>query len=313
MNACLARCPNAIRVRAAPYALSLLAGAILTSSDVCAAPQTFNTALPIATEQVVLREQLLYKRLRGDPSPLDRQTEVLASTTIVGYGATGDLALFAALPVLDKSLTLRPASGPRVHRGANGIGDVRLFARYTLVQRDAAGSSLRVAPFLGLELPTGDDGQADAMGRLPPPLQPGSGSWDPFVGVVATYQTLRYQLDTQLGYQANTEGDAFELGDTLRLDGSAQYRIWPRELGRGVPGFLYLGVEANLMHQERTRIGGAKDPSSGGQIFQLAPSLQYVTRRWVLEATVQVPVAQDPNGTALEEDFTVRAGFRVNF
>jgi hypothetical protein len=38
-----------------------------------------------------------------------------------------------------------------------------------------------------------------------------------------------------------------------------------------------------------------------------------VTRRWVAEAIVQVPVVQELNGTALEDNFIVRAGFRVNF
>jgi hypothetical protein len=38
-----------------------------------------------------------------------------------------------------------------------------------------------------------------------------------------------------------------------------------------------------------------------------------VTKRWVAEAIVQLPVAQNLNGAALEDDVIVRAGFRVNF
>ena len=38
-----------------------------------------------------------------------------------------------------------------------------------------------------------------------------------------------------------------------------------------------------------------------------------MTKRWIVEAAVQLPVVQSPNGTALESDYTVRAGFRVNF
>ena len=43
------------------------------------------------------------------------------------------------------------------------------------------------------------------------------------------------------------------------------------------------------------------------------PGLQYVTKRWIVEAAVQVPVVQDLNGTALEKDTILRGGFRVNF
>lgn len=34
---------------------------------------------------------------------------------------------------------------------------------------------------------------------------------------------------------------------------------------------------------------------------------------WTLEGAVQVPVVQDLNGTALENDYIVRAGVRFNF
>ena len=80
-----------------------------------------------------------------------------------------------------------------------------------------------------------------------------------------------------------------------------------------MPGFLYGVLEANLLHQEKDEINGTNDPDSGGTSFFLSPGVQYVTRRWVVEAIVQVPVAQDLNGRALEDDFIVRAGFRIAF
>ena len=34
---------------------------------------------------------------------------------------------------------------------------------------------------------------------------------------------------------------------------------------------------------------------------------------WIVEGSVQIPVSQDLNGSALENDYIVRAGFRWNF
>ena len=144
-------------------------------------------------------------------------------------------------------------------------------------------------------------------------MQPGSGSWDPFAGVVATYQVLDFQLDAQASYRVNTEANGFEFGDVARFDASLQYRLWPRTLGRGVPGFLYGILEANLIHEDRDEDGGVDDPNSGGTTLFLTPGLQYVTKRWIVEAAVQLPAVQDLNGTALENDYVVRAGFRFNF
>jgi len=290
-----------------------VAGAIGGSSGAFAAPETFNTALPVAEGEFIFREQFLYRKASDDPSAADRNLEVLGGISVLGYGATSDLALFGVLPYLDKRLELTDSSGQRIARSTRGIGDAQLFGRYTLFQRDMRGSNFRIAPFLGLELPTGDDDDADSFGTLPATLQLGSGSWDPFGGLIATYQTLDYQVDAQVSYKANTEANDFEFGDELRFDASLQYRLWPRELGSGVPGFLYGVLETNVLHQAKNQTGGVNDPNSGGTTVFLSPGLQYVTKRWVLEGIVQLPVAQDLNGTALEDDFIVRAGFRVNF
>ena len=133
------------------------------------------------------------------------------------------------------------------------------------------------------------------------------------VGIVATYQTLDFQIDAQASYKVNTGANGFEFGDEARLDLSLQYRLWPRDLGAGTPGFLYGVLEGNFLSQGRNEITGVDDRDSGGMSFFLAPGLQYVTRRWIAEAIVQVPVVQDLNGSAPEDNFVIRAGFRVNF
>ena len=291
----------------------LLAVITGTPSAVRAGAQTFNTALPVGEGNFVLREQLFYRRAGDDPTAADRDTEAWGSVSILGYGVTSDLTLFGALPIAVKSLEATTPSGARVARDTRGIGDARLFARYTVFQDDAPGRTFRIAPFAGVELPTGRDDDRDRLGRLPRPLQLGSGSWDGFGGVVATWQTLAYEIDVQAAYQVNTEANGFEFGDVARLDGSLQYRLWPRQLGPGVPGFLYGTLGANLVYRQENEVAGASDPDSGGTQVFLAPGLQYVTKRWVLEGALELPVAQDLNAYGLEDEVIARVGIRVNF
>jgi len=276
------------------------------------APLTFNTALPVATGQFVLRGQTVLSRSGDDPGGSGRERSVSAAVATLGFGASSRLALFATLQYLDKELGLDTASG-RATREASGVGDLALLARYTLFRRDARGRTLRLAPFAGVELPAGADGERDALGRVPAPLQPGSGALDGVAGLVVTWQTLALQLDTQLAYRRNGEGNGFRAGDEWRLDGSLQVRLWPRALGERVPGFLYGVLEAGLAHRGADEVGGTDDPDSGGTTLTLTPGLQYVTRRWILEAGVGLPVIEDLEGAALGTDFVVRAGFRVNF
>jgi hypothetical protein len=298
--------------RLAPVASAAVLLAALGAGNATAAPITFNTALPVARGEGIVRVQAVYRRATGDPSPADRDLEVWAFPLVAAWGATPDLALFAVVPFLDKDLEVTTPAGRR-SRNVTGLGDASVFARYTLLRRDRRGETVRLAPFLGVKLPTGDDDESDALGRLPPRLQLGSGSWDPFGGVVLTWQTLAWQFDAAIAYRHPTEAGDVQLGDEIRLDASLQYRLWPRDLGRGVPAFLYGVLEANGLWEDEDRIRGRSDPDSGGTSLFLTPGLQHVTRRTVTEAAVQLPLYQARNGDGLEDDYAVVLSFRLNF
>lgn len=279
-----------------------------------AAPNTFNTALPVPRDEYIWREQLVLRERSAD-GPMAREVSVRALGSVLGYGATSKLAVFGMLPYFfDRELEASTATGP-VERNTNGIGDLSLFGRYTLYQNDFTGGTFRIAPFFGITAPTGDDDDSDRFGELPRPLQPGDGAWDVFGGVVATYQTLQYQTDFQLHYRENGRHDGFARGDLIRFDASLQYRIWPRSLDgeSGTPGFIYALLESSLVHRRRNETANGTVADSGGTQWLLAPGIQYVSRRWILEGTVQLPATSHPHGQALEDDAILRLGFRRNF
>ncbi len=292
------------------FPVSLLLFGLLAAS--AGAQVTTNTALPIHDGELLVRELSFYRRASGDPGPMNRELSVGGSATVAAYGVTERLALFGVLPLLAKRLELTTPAG-RVSRNASGPGDATLFARYSALQWDKPGETIRVAPLLGVETPTGRDDQRDRLGRLPQPLQLGSGSWDPLGGVVFTWQTFDWQFDATARYKANTRANGFEFGDEARLDMSLKRRLLPRELGEGVPAFLYGVLESNLSWNARNSILGRNDPDSGGSGWSLTPGFQYITLRWVVEMAVQVPVIQNRNGRGLEDDYAVYFGIRLNF
>jgi len=277
-----------------------------------AAPITFNTALPVAQEEGLFRIQSVFISSSDDPGHSDRELTVVSFPLVGGYGITGDLAVFGIVPLLYKSLELDTPDGRRT-RGDEGLGDISVFTRYTIWQRDLPSQTVRIAPFTGVEIPTGEDDEKDSQGRLPQPLQLGSGSWDPFLGVVGTWQTLNRQIDASLSYTFNTRANNFQFGDVARFDLSYQHRLWPQQLGIGVPSYVYGVLENNLIWQDRNEVSGKKEKDSGGTAWFLSPGIQYVTKRMVIETAVSLPVIQDLNGDALKNDFTGRVSFRINF
>ncbi len=272
---------------------------------------TTNTALPVGKGEGIVRLQSKIIRSTGDPGPMDRDLRVLAFPLVGVYGVTAKLTLFGIVPILDKNLEVTTPQG-RLTRKTSGLADVRFFARYTLFQVNRRGQTLRLAPFAGVELPTGTDDAVDALGRLPGPLQLGSGSWDPFMGLVFSRQTFAWQVDVSASYKFTTGTHDFQVGDEVRLDVATKVRLLPRHLSGGLPSFLYANAETNLIWQDENHSGGAVDVNSGGATWYLAPGLQYVTKRIILEAAVQLPVMQDLNGLALENNVITTLSLRLN-
>ncbi|MEX2498744.1 MAG: transporter [Wenzhouxiangellaceae bacterium] len=285
----------------------LAAGTLLPATSF-AAPQTFNSALPLSKGQFVWREQFFLRQASAGTAGSDRELRVTGLAAVLGYGVSADWAVFGVVPWQRKEFDVGP-----IGRFGSGFGDASVFVRYTLFKQNAAGRTFRIAPFAGFKAPTGKTGETDSRGRLPRALQPGTGAWDGFGGVVATWQTLDWEFDAQIRYQRTGSDDDFEVGNRFDFDASWQYRIWPRELGSGIEGFGYAVLESNLQVQDNNRVNGLQDTDSGGTRWFLSPGLQWVTRRWVAEAIVQLPVTQDLDGNQPDDDFIVRAGFRISF
>lgn len=300
------------RLSLAAAMAATLAICVGLAAPVRAGPISFNSALTLSSNEFVFREMLVLDQSGDDPSGQDRDRRALSSVSVLGYGVDEKLSLFAVVPFHYRRLRIT-TDGEQRTRDAAGLGDIRLFGKYTVVRRNWTAGAFRLSPFAGVELPTGASDENDRFGRLPASVQLGSGSFDPFGGITASYRSLDTQFDGQLSYQANFEANNFEFGDVARADISGQLRLLPRKITGGVPGFLYGVLELNLIHGGKNRDHGATVGNSGGVTLFVTPGLQYITRRWILEAGVQLPVIQDLNGTALEKSHVVRAGIRVNF
>ena len=277
-----------------------------------AAPVTFNTALPISKGEGVVRVQAKYLSATDDPGPTNRELGVKALPIVGVWGVTSRWTLFGSVPLLNKTMELDTPPG-RIKRSVNGLGDVTAMVRYTAYSKDQPGSTIRIAPFTGIEMPTGKDDEQDALGRLPGPLQLGSGAWNPLIGAVSTAQSLKQEWGVSTSYKFNNAANGFERGDEARLDLAYHRRVWMGGPADGLPHFFYAGVESNWVWQDKNRNNGVKDPDSGGTTFYLAPTLQYVTRRTVAEHALQLPVVQNLNGNALEQDFIFTLSLRLNY
>ncbi len=285
-------------------ALGLFGGLLLASMAV-AAPIDTDTALPVFQGELLWREQIRFIKAKDST----RDLEVLAAPSVFVYGLTEKFALIGMFPYMDMTLKMGG-----IERGDHGLGDSTLLGRYQVFQLDRPGETFRAQALGGLKFPTGRDDESDSMGRLPQPLQLGSGSYDPVIAGTFTWQRLQWQADFDLGYKFNTRANGFRFGDTLTHNAAFEYRLWPGGLlEAGVPSFVYGVLELNGVWAQRSEQNGSKIADSGGYTLFVSPGLQYVTQLWVAEVSVQLPIVQELNGGQLKTDYILSAGFRIQF
>ena len=269
---------------------------VLISGASWAAPIATNTALPLSADEIIIRQQFVMTHSSDYIAGTRREVDRLESRTVLGYGLTSKLALFAVLPIINVNREFGDVSASEF-----GLGDAALFARYEVFRSDRPGRTLRIAPYAGARLPTGRDGKT------------GDGSVDVFGGVIATFASTQWVLDTQLRYDFNREADGFERGHSTRFDTSFQYRLAPGRVTKDTNAFVFGVLELSANHYKHNRLGGVTDPNSGGFQLYLTSGLQYATRRWIADLGVKVPIVNDLNGTALEPDYSILTSIRINF
>jgi len=263
--------------------------------------------------QKIIRVQGKYTRKSDDPSVMNRDIRILMLPATLVYGFTEKFSGFVVAPFIGKKLHTTLPVG-RVKRSSSGVGDITLLGKYRVWKLDKRGKTTRAALLGGLKLPTGRSNISDSLGSLPRPLQPGSGSWDPIIGAVVTRQTLDDEWDLSSTYKINTNHRGYRFGNLLKYTVAYQKRILPHELPeKGLYRQVNAVLELNGEWATKDRTGGTSVANSGGHTIYLSPGMQWVSKRMILEFSVQVPIIQYLNGAQVEADYTAVLSARRTF
>ncbi|NQZ58886.1 MAG: transporter [Lentisphaeraceae bacterium] len=273
--------------------------------EIVAGPVNSNSAFSPHHGDAIWREKFSSLKLSNSTAEL----KVQRLDSIYIYGFSELLTGIINIPYLNKKMRLSGRS-----RQVSGFGDVQTLLKYRFFTDDEFGKTHRLAAFIGMEWPTGDDNEHDHLGKIPAPLQLGSGSYDPIGGIVWTKQTFDWEFDADISYKMNNTANNYEFGDMLAYNLSYQHRLWPRDLpDEGVPSFLYAVLEVNGTYIWKDKDYGSTNDNSGGHRLIFSPGLQWLNKSWVMEATMRLPLFEDLNGTALELDYGFTLGLRCRF
>lgn len=270
--------------------------------DVLDGETLFKGGWLFSTEFGLERREGLQRGHRRVPNPF-RRRDITESVALSGhYGLRQDLQLSVILPYVRRE---RRQSGPAPNRlSAHGFGDASLIAKWRFYRWDADNQTINIALLLGLELPTGPFREKDGGVRLPPGLQPGSGSWDPSVGLAATYEPGRWRFNAAVQYTDNRQNSRdFRFGDEAFVELEAGNRFWLEPY----PGpFMRFDVTARYYYQARGRQDGHLDHNTGEERITVGATLAFRPRPSLdFQIGGELPVYQVMKSTQTKQDFAL--------
>ncbi len=209
------------------------------------------------------------------------------------YGVTADWTVKAEVPLVDKKVN---------GDGSTGIGDIALGTKYRFLRVDSPGAQLSTTLMFQIKLPTGDD---DRSPRL------GSGSTDFVGGLLHGLETRRWYYNTAARYRLNSEGGGgLEKGDKVFLDIVGGVRP---VLTKYKEPDTVLFLELNWENAERDSLNGGDVADTGGWELFLSPGIFWTYRVFAVTAGVQIPIAENLNGSQPTSDYRFKLTTKYEF
>ncbi len=265
--------------------VAITAGLAFTNQSFAQAPINSNVALQPRKGGWIVRQQFRFSKADFAAPGANLDVNLLTSATTVVFGATDSLTFLLTTPAaLSKRIT-NNLTGSR--STTSGLADMTALSKIRLYRNDSSPTdTARFNALAGLELPTGTNGFS-------------SDSVDPIVGGVFTIARGRAFFDADFLWKFNTAQGASP--DLLRYDVAFIYRAWPAEYTSPNPTAWNVLLEFNGLYE-----------TNGDNELFVAPGVQYITTRWIAEATIQLPIWQEVDNRP-ESNFILGLSLRFVF
>ncbi len=245
-------------------------------------------------------------------NPQDLRFQENTTTVALDYGVLPRLTVNVQLPLTHRELRVRETVDGEIFLRGYGLGDASIAAKFNFLKEDWKQGALHLAVIGGLELPTGDVDQRDEGIRIPRGVQPGSGSWDPFVAVSANSSFDRLRFDAFLHVRINTKNRyEFDAGEDVTFALDVAYRFWHAKYP-GPSASARLGLRTSW--QGHGKQDGHTVANTGNTRVRLRPSLGFhPIPRIDLSVNADIPVYQRYHGTQLAHGTRFTFAFGIRF
>jgi hypothetical protein len=257
-----------------------------------------------------------------------RKMDMTMGNLSVGYAFSdrffaGIMGMYA-----NKDMSMHNRAGKKSRMQSQGAGDTMIITKTLLYADDLLIPTNQVSLLLGLSLPTGSIDQDERGGLLPYSMQLGSGTFDPFLGILYEGSRTPFWWGSNISYLARVHENykSYNLGDQIRFDFYGMYQMRYDLVGELQINGKYVGdIEGQAREIEQGGTGHIMtnpdlpfasnlfDPDNyGGTTIELTAGIQWQPfNNHILNVQFAFPLFQNLNGTQLEKDFNATITYYV--
>ena len=259
-----------------------------------------------------------------------RKMDMYMSSVSVGYAFSDRFFAGIMGMYVNKDMEMIRRDGRRSSMYSQGAGDTMLMTKTLLYADDYLVPTSQVSLLLGVSLPTGSINQDEKGQILPYSMQLGSGTFDPFIGILYEGSSSPLWWGANVSYLARAYENykSYNLGDEYRCDLYGMYQARYNLVGELQIKGKYVGdIEGEAREIEQGGDGHMKmmgkpmkpfmsnlfDPDNyGGSTVDLTAGIQWQPfHNHILNAQFSFPLFQNLHGTQLERDFTASVTYYI--
>lgn len=243
---------------------------------------------------------------RGEDYDIIENT--LSPSLTFGLGITDKLSFSAQIPYIFKYGIRTTGGTSQVDSQGNaiGVGDINFFSLYEFIHSEKY--DFHAALLSGLKIPSGVVQDRNRQGGLfKAEHQPGTGSWDPQIGLAFSKHLGIFHIDSNGMYRFSTKGvQNTILGDVISYNLAVSYLIgtkksfidkfFPSHIGKKKLDW-HLIAEANGSWVEKPKARDQREENEGGTLIYLSPGIRVIAnKKWITNLSVGLPAIHNLNG-----------------
>lgn len=275
--------------------LTIIMAALLPAAHrASAAGISIDAGLTPAENRWILRSQIRYMERGNYPNEPGRQMQSFMFPVVVAYGVRPNLTVMVRQALRRTEMEMHGRSST-----STGFSDFFLLGKYRLYRVNTPAYTFGLAPTVGLEIPSGEDGFT-------------SDTWDLRFGCFASGRVRSWGLDLNAAYlwngMAGTDAGTTDPGDEITIEAALAYQM---SLASDASLALAPVIESTFLKALSDSRDGQTVDNTGESVLLISPGIKFTWSSFIVEGLVQVPIWQDQEGLQTEREPGFLIGFRL--